>query len=140
MIAEDGRVLDHLRAQRYVATQRLQADRDLGGQEDAAERIGLSKGYSGGAAELSNCWRILNVVARWPDMGRLSDLCLSKTILIAPHAQLDIDGDCRFFYGDQLRIAGALAIWPQGDQVEIVTAARRAGWRLWTGYRPVGGQ
>ena len=134
VMTEAGRVVDHPRAERYVATQWLKRDGDLAQQEDAAERVGLGRGYSGGEAVLPNGWRALNVITRRPDLGRLSDLCQPKTLLIAPFAPNAIEGPCIFLHGDELRAAGALAITPAGDDVRIETAAQKAGRRLWTGY------
>lgn len=135
---DDGRVIDHPRAERYVASQWLKRDGDLADQEVAAERVGLGRGYSGGEATLPNGWRVMNVIKRRPDLARLSDLCQPKTVLIAPHVTNEIAGPCIFLYGDDLKEAGALAISAVGDDVDIVTAAQKAGRRLWTGYLPGG--
>lgn len=135
---EEGRVVDHPRAERYVASQWLKRDGDLADQEEAAERVGLGRGYSGGEALLPNGWRVMNVIKRRPDLARLSDLCQPRTVLIAPHAVNEVDGPCLFLYGDNLKEAGALAITPAKDGVKIVTAAQKAGRRLWTGYQPGG--
>lgn len=131
---DEGRVVDHPRAESYVALQWLKKDGDLAVQEVAAERVGLSRGYSGGEASLSNGWRVMNVIKRRPDLGRVSDLCQPKTVIIAPYVRNEIEGPCIFLFGDALKEAGALAITPEGDEVRIVTAAQKAGRRLWTGY------
>lgn len=138
VMTEVGRVVDHPRAERYVASQWLKRDGDLADQIEAAERVGLGRGYSGGEASLPNGWRVMNVISRRPDLARLSDLCQPKTVLIAPYALNEIEGPCRFLYGDGLKEAGALAIMPDGDGLKIVTAAQKAGRRLWTGYLPGG--
>jgi len=135
-----GRVVDHPRAESYVASQWLKKDGDLANQDAAAERVGLGRGYTGGEALLVNGWRVLNVIKHRPDLGRVSDLCQPKTVIIAPHVRNEIDGPCIFLFGNDLKEAGALAIWPDGDGVRIVTAAQKAGRRLWTGYLAGGDQ
>ncbi len=138
--SEAGRVIDHPRAESYVASQWLKKDGDLAKQDVAAERVGLGRGYSGGEATLSNGWRVMNVIKRRPDLGKVSDLCQPKTVLIAPYVRNEIEGPCLFLHGDALKEAGALAISPAGDEVKIVTAAQKAGRRLWTGYSAGGGR
>jgi hypothetical protein len=135
---DKGRVVDHPRAESYVASQWLIKDGDLANQEQAAERIGLDRGYSGGKAQLENGWLVMNVIKRNPDIARLSDLCKEKTVLIVPHIRNEIDGPCIFLFGDGLKAAGALAFKPEGEGVKITTAAQMAGRRFWTGYQPGG--
>ncbi|MDG1209477.1 MAG: ComEC/Rec2 family competence protein [Paracoccaceae bacterium] len=135
---DKGRVVDHPRAESYVASQWLIKDGDLANQEQAAERIGLDRGYSGGKAQLENGWLVMNVIKRNPDIARLSDLCKEKTVLIVPHIRNEIDGPCIFLFGDGLKAAGALAFMPEGEGVKITTAAQMAGRRFWTGYQPGG--
>ena len=138
VMTPEGRVVDHPRAESYIASQWLKSDGDLADQDESAERVGLDRGYTGGQAQLSNGWRVLNVITRRPSSARLSELCLEKTVLIAPHAVNEIDGPCVFLFGDALRAAGALAIWPTDDGVKIETAAGKAGRRLWTGFQAGG--
>ncbi len=135
VMTPDGRVVDHPRAESYIASQWLKKDGDLADQDEAANRVGLHRGYFGGQAEFSNGWRVLNVIKRRPSLARLSELCQKNTILIAPYALNEVDGPCVFLFGEALRKAGALSITPTDDGVQIETAAMKAGRRLWTGYR-----
>jgi hypothetical protein len=73
----------------------------------------------------------------WRD--RLAAECRAGRILVVANPVEPPGGGCRILDPGALALSGSLAgaIGPEGD-LRFVTAAERAGRRLWTGDRPEG--
>lgn len=133
VMTPEGRALDHPKTQSYAAGSWLTGDGDNADQATAAARGGFAEGYAGSVAQLGNGWTVMNVLSRNPAPASLSELCLPLTLILAPGAMGAVDGPCEMLVGRDLLARGALALWPQGDDLRIVSAEDVAGDRLWTG-------
>ncbi|MEM9146158.1 MAG: ComEC/Rec2 family competence protein [Pseudomonadota bacterium] len=129
VLGEDGRAVDHRRAQGFAAQTWLRRDGDAADQETAASRAALSHGRGWARADLAEGWRLEVVQGRKPDRAALAELCIPKTILIARHGP-PLAGACCYLGEAHLRDLGAAALRIAEGRVEI-EGARSGGKRLW---------
>lgn len=135
LMGPEGRALDHAKSQGYAARTWLQGDGDLAVQRVAAERDGFTGGRLGSVVVLPNGWRVASILKRKTTVEDVSALCSDRTIIYAPYAREPVEGPCKVWRGKALSDQGAIAIWPDGDELTFLTAAEAAGHRLWTGYQ-----
>ncbi len=128
---EEGRALDHERAQSYAAETWLRRDGDGASQEQAAARPGLERGRGRASARLANGWRIEAIHGRRPARGRLSHLCHPRTLLVARYGP-DLEGPCLYLGEAELQRLGSLAATVDGAELRLAAARNPERRRLWT--------
>jgi len=125
-----GRVIDHARAQGFVAETWLRRDADLSDQETAAARPGLSRAGRAASAVLENGWRVEIRAGTGIDRPALAPLCRPRTLLVARHGPA-LDGPCLYLGAADLAAAGAVAAYPEDEGLRLKAADAGAS-RPWS--------
>lgn len=124
----DGRVLSKPRGDGFSARSWLENDGDPVVQAGAADRADFT-GEAGARVFQIGSMRVVHLTGRGA-RERLSEACEVADIVVYSGEAENL-GACNLFDQSRLRATGALAIFAEGDGVRIVTAADRAGQRLW---------
>jgi competence protein ComEC len=132
VMGQEGRVLDHNRAQSFAAKTWLRRDGDGAIQKQAAARAGLMRGKGWSSAVLSNGWRLEVVHGRRVPPGRADALCQPRTLVMMRYGAAH-DGPCLYLGQADLARLGAIAVHPEGDGLRLVPARDPARRRLWSG-------
>lgn len=132
VVGEEGRALDHERAQSWLAERWLERDGDEAKPKAAALREAFGPGYQGSLITLSNGWKLYNVQGRRLSAKKLSALCAEKTLILAPHAKTPPEGACEFYDAEALARLGAFSVEARGGEIRVISAEEQAGARLWT--------
>ena len=140
VMGPEGRVVDHPRAQGFVAETWLRRDADPVDQAQAAARPGLERVPGGLSAALPHGWRLVLRHGRGVEAAALAPLCRARTILLARHgpparalAPPGAGGDslpCRYLGAEAIARLGALAARPGPSAAGLVAA--EDGCRPWT--------
>ena len=131
LMSENGRVLDHAKAQSFAARNWLRRDGDLSAQSIAAARAEFDRIKGGLSATLPHGWR---VEARWSKrvtVDELQSLCQPKTLLIARQGP-QITGPCTYLGKRELRRYGAVAGSTSPNGLVLRYANDPGAPRLWT--------
>ncbi|MEX2520609.1 MAG: ComEC/Rec2 family competence protein [Paracoccaceae bacterium] len=132
VLGPEGRALDHAKSQSYAARAWLERDGDDADQAAAAARPGFVAADDGSMATLSNGWKVVNLVGRWVEPARMNEFCEPRVLLLAPGASAPAKGPCQTFFGEPLRLSGALALEPDGKSLRVRSVAESSGVRFWT--------
>ncbi|MEM9850469.1 MAG: ComEC/Rec2 family competence protein, partial [Pseudomonadota bacterium] len=124
----DGRVLSKPRGDGFSARSWLENDGDPVVQAGAADRPGFG-GEAGARLFEIGALRAVHLTGRGA-RDRLSEACEFADIVVYS-GEAESPASCNLFDQSRLRETGALAIFADPDGVRIVTAADRAGQRLW---------
>lgn len=133
VMSADGRVLSKPRGDGFPAAIWLENDGDPAGQAEAAGRAGL--GGAPGAREFNvGRAKAVHLTGRG-GRERAAAACRSAEIVVlsVEADEADAPEGCRLYDRARLRETGALALWPDGEGLRIVSSADRAGLRLWNG-------
>jgi len=127
-----GRVLDHDRAQSFVAETWLRRDGDLATQAEAAARPGLTRIKGGLSAVLPHGWRVEMRWGRAWEPADLRRLCRERVVLVTRAGDAP-GGPCLAIGPREFRRMGAVALYAGPDEVRIVPAKDPQRRRLWSG-------
>ncbi|MDJ1008769.1 MAG: ComEC/Rec2 family competence protein [Paracoccaceae bacterium] len=126
----DGRALSKPRGDGFAARSWLENDGDPSAQAEAAERPGFT-GPPGAREFRLGRLRAVHLTGRGAG-ARVPGACAAADIVIYS-GETDPPAGCRLIDRRLLRETGALALWPEGAGLRIVTAAEQAGRRVWNG-------
>lgn len=130
VMTDDGRALSKPRGDGFAASSWLENDGDPAEQADAAQRAGLG-GETGARAFDIGAFRAVHLTGRGA-ADRLGAACETADLVILSVEVTAPDG-CLAFDNRALRASGAMALWPDGPGLRVVTVADRAGVRRWNG-------
>ncbi|MEL7105490.1 MAG: ComEC/Rec2 family competence protein [Pseudomonadota bacterium] len=128
LMKTDGRALSKPRGDGFSARSWLENDGDPVVQAGAAERGGF-EGEAGRRVFQIGTMRAIHLTGHGA-RDRLAEACRTADLVVYS-GQAETPGDCNLFDQSRLRETGALAIFEDENGVRIVTAADRAGQRLW---------
>ena len=128
LMQPEGRVLSKPRGDGFSARTWLENDGDPVVQAGAADRDGFA-GEAGARVFEIGALRAVHLTGRGA-RDRLNKACEAADIVVYS-GEAESPGDCTLFDQSRLRDTGALAIFADKGVVRIVTAADRAGQRLW---------
>ncbi len=128
LMTEDGRVLSKPRGDGFSARSWLENDGDPTEQPDAAARAGLG-GTKGATEFMVGALKGTHLTGR--GASELVDEACRNNDIVVFSGEADAPKGCVLYDRVKLRQSGALALWPDGDDLRIVTSAERAGARLW---------
>jgi competence protein ComEC len=128
VIDGEARALSKPRGDGFSARSWLENDGDPAEQVAAAERSGF--GGAPGAREFRvGALSAVHLTGRGA-RDRVSSACKTADIVVIS-VEAEAQGGCLLYDRSSLSQTGALAIWPDGDQVRIVAVADRSGVRRW---------
>ena len=122
VMGPEGRVIDHPRAQGFVAETWLRRDADPADQETAAARPGILRRTGGFGADLPHGWRLVVRHSRAATAAELADLCRPRTLLVARHGP-PVSGACTYVGAAAIAGGGAIAATPSGPDPGLESAA-----------------
>ncbi|MEM7506002.1 MAG: ComEC/Rec2 family competence protein [Pseudomonadota bacterium] len=125
-IGSEGRALDKDRAASFVAARWLARDGDLADQVQAFNRPGVSASASMAKARLSNGWQIVVMRGRKAEEPE----CIARKLVVL-YTRANVSGACRIVSRRETSVMQGLAIYTDGDEIEIVPS-RRPESRLWS--------
>ena len=125
----EGRVLSKPRGDGFSAEVWLENDGDLAPQERAAARPGLPGTRTERRFEVAGL-RVAHVTGRGRER-RAAAACDADLLVVNTDLAEPPPGPCRLLDTAALRETGAVAIYARNGAARIVTAADRAGARLW---------
>ncbi|PRX38209.1 competence protein ComEC [Meinhardsimonia xiamenensis] len=131
LMTEHGRALSKPRGQGFVATIWLENDGDGASQAEAALRPAFTR--EGNILRFTLGGRRLAQLSGRGARERLSEACAGADLVILAAVAETLPEGCTVIDRASLARSGALAIMPRRGSLEIVTAAERAGRRLWHG-------
>ena len=127
VMTDAGRVLSRVTGDSYVVESWLENDGDTATQEEAAARLGLVLGERIARAEVGGKSVLL---VRGKQALAETEGCGGADILVTD--QEAGERPCIVFDPAALRESGAMAAWPQGRELRLVSAEALAGDRPWT--------
>ncbi|MEM7211318.1 MAG: ComEC/Rec2 family competence protein [Pseudomonadota bacterium] len=130
VLTPEGRVLDHDKAQGFVAKSWLRRDGDAALQPEAAARAGIVRNGGALGADVQG-WRLRAVWSKKVSPAEHVRMCADRTILVSRHLD-GVDGSCIFFGKADLRRKGAIAIRFQNEKPIIQTSNDPSRKRLWS--------
>jgi competence protein ComEC len=125
----EGRVLSKPRGDGFSAEVWLENDGDLAPQDRAAARPGLPGTRTERRFEVAGL-RVAHVTGRGRER-RAAAACDADLLIVNTDLAEPPPGPCRLLDTAALRETGAVAIYARDGAARIVTAADRAGARLW---------
>jgi hypothetical protein len=131
VLGTEGRVLDHDRAQSFVAKTWLRRDGDGESQKQAVARPDLTRGKGWSTAVLSNGWWLEVLHWRKIPLKRILNLCQSRTLVVMRYGPVH-DGPCLYLGQADLARLGAVAVHTEGDTLRLVPARDPTKHRLWS--------
>ncbi len=130
LMGEAGRALSKPRGEGFVAANWLENDGDAASRAEAFQRPGFT-GRPGSSRFSLGGVRFAHLTGRGAS-GRVARACRwADWVIVSSPAQAP--PGCRVLDRPALARSGAVAMWPrEGGGVEMITAAERAGRRLWS--------
>ncbi len=130
LMGEAGRALSKPRGEGFVATNWLENDGDAASRAEAFQRPGFA-GRPGALRFALGGVRLAHLTGRGAS-GRVARACRWADWVIVSTPAPAPPG-CRVLDRPALARSGAVAMWPRaGGGIEMITAAERAGRRLWS--------
>lgn len=135
VLGSKGRVLDHDRAQSFVAETWLRRDGAAAAQADAAARPCLTRGKGWSSVVLANGWRLEVVHGRRVARKRTASLCRPRTLLVMRHGAAHAGPYRPYLYLGKSRLdsLGAVAVHAEPEGLRLVPSRDPARQRLWSG-------
>ncbi len=124
----EGRALSKPRGDGFAARSWLENDGDPVGQQVAADRGGLN-GERGARAFVVGAATGLHFTGRGAADRAIAG-CQDADIVVVS-VTIAVDGPCTLLDQKTLRSTGAIALYREGSGFRVVTAAERAGRRIW---------
>lgn len=130
IMTAEGRALNKPKGDGFAARIWLENDGDGADQIRAADRAGFSNGS--GLSEVVVGGESFRLLSGRDWQSRLQAACGPGWLIVPYELETRPDGDCRLLDREFLDANGAVAVFVDQRGLRIVTAAERAGRRLWT--------
>ncbi|MEO1687399.1 MAG: hypothetical protein AAFU61_05790, partial [Pseudomonadota bacterium] len=120
-LGPEGRAVDRPRGAGFDITSWLEHDGDAAGQEEAAQRPGVSRDGPVSTAELANGWRV-DVLRGRGARAQLRDRCTERAVVAiwaVRESELRWTPECLLLGREALTRLGAVAVEVDGDHVRL---------------------